>query len=139
MPESKAESGPENNLDLWPKEIVATDITTPAAIMQMQASLLSKRTNYKLRGAVETTTAGSTLLQTFYIVAPSLENYRYELFAVYHGAVPYPVRVKSAPQDVKDLGFLMENEQEFLAWLRAVLASSETKRVVGALLAQVKG
>jgi len=140
MPESRAESQPGDNVDLWPEEIVATDITPPAAIMQMQASLLSKRTNYKLRGAVETTNTGRKLVHTFCIVAPSLEDYRYELFTVSHGVMPYPVEVMIAPNDVKiPPSKELKDEQGFLDWLRAVLSSGETKRVVGALLAQVKG
>jgi len=63
--------------------------------------LLSKRTNHKLRGAVETTNYRRRLVHTFCIVAPSLDDYRYELFMVSHGVMPYPVEVMIAPKDVK--------------------------------------
>jgi len=122
-------------LDLWPEEIAPANVTPPATILQSQASLLTKRTKYKLRGSVVTTNLGGSLRHSFLLVAPTLQDYRYELFEVAHGVMPYPVSVYSAPKGVSTAE--IPDEHSFVEWLRSVLASDETKRIIGALLAQV--
>jgi hypothetical protein len=134
MPDNNAQSGGEELLDLWPEEIAPAQVTPPAAIMQAQASLLGKRTKFKLRGSVVTSMMGNDIYHRFVLVAPTLQDYRYELFAIVHGVIPYPVRVWSAPRGVS--ADELPDEHAFVDWLRGVLSSDETMRIVGALLAQ---
>ena len=137
MPERNVERQQKDPMDLWPEEIQPTQVTPPVAILKRQASLLGTRTKAALRGKVETTILGGRLHHSFYIVAPALENYRYELFEVTHlGEMPYPVTIWAGPKP--EHGDELKSEQEFTEWLRDVLTSEETRRVVGALLAQVR-
>lgn len=122
--------------DLWPEDIRASNVTPPVAILREQAALLGKKTKNLLRGEVGTAIYRSTIYHTFDVVVPGLGDYRYELFKILHEVLPYPVRIFSGPhpEGVHQL----DTEQDFVAWLKWVLASEDTKRVIGALLAQVK-
>ena len=95
--------------DLWPDVLAPADVTPPVAFLQAQASLLSKKTKYKLRGKVTTSSYGATIRHS---------------------------RVIIAPKGVSTLRPI-EDEQQFVEWLREALASADTKRVIGSLLVQV--
>jgi hypothetical protein len=130
MPEEAA-------VDFWP-DISASKPRTPLSLMKQQAALLGKHTNNLLEAEVETTSSGDKLFHRFIIVAPSLD-YRYQLFGVTHGVTLYPVQVLSAPPSgtIVPIGGI-EDEGMFVNWLKAVLSSEETKRILGSLLAQAE-
>src|SRR5437867_13436591 len=125
--------------DLWP-ELEQSQVVPPVAILREQAAALGKKAKPLLEGNVETRTALSGRFNhTFYIVAPALENYTYELYSIEQGADQYPVvaprrnNALSGPPQV-----ILQTEGEFLECVRDVLNSDRTKRIVGSLLAQVK-
>ncbi len=127
--------------DLWP-DIEQTQLVPPIAILREQAAALGKKTNNLLQGRVETTPVGEGRFRhSFYVVAPSLDEYAYKLFWIEHGVEQYPV---AAPQQLTLLGppqvreATIESEKELLQYVREVLNSDKTKRIVGSLLAQVK-
>lgn len=134
--------------DLWP-DIEQPKTVPPVAILREQAAALGKKTGHLLEGRVSTRTdADGEFIHTFSVVAPTLDNYAYRLFSIYHGAEAYPVTVPY-PERI-DLGtyrsglpsvggsLKIGSEKELLDFLRAVLNSDKTKRVLGSLLAQAK-
>ncbi len=126
--------------DLWP-ELEQSQVVPPVAILREQAAALGKKAKHLLEGNVETrTTPSGKFNHTFYIVAPALENYTYELYSIEQGADQYPVvaprlttnALAGPPQ------LVLQTETELLEYVRDVLNSDRTKRIVGSLLAQVK-
>ncbi len=131
----------EQSLDFWPDLDTARPKVTPLSLMKQQAALLGKHTSNLLEGAVFTSPGeGGTVLHRFIIRVPTLE-YRYELFMVSQNMVDlYPVRVVSGPHQVPyhDDRPVLRTEEDFLQWLKTVLGSDITKRVLGSLLAQIE-
>lgn len=129
--------------DLWP-DIEQSNVVPPLAILREQAAALGNKTGHLLEGEVKTRIdeAGS-LIHSFYVVAPTLDNYSYRLFFMSHGADLYPVTAPHLrrmdpgrgpyPPTVK-----IKSEKALLDYLREALSSERTKRIVGSLLAQVK-
>jgi hypothetical protein len=124
--------------DLWP-EIEQSGEVPPVAILREQAALLGHKTHNLLQGRVDTRIApGGLFVHSFYIVAPTLDNYIYKLFEIEHGVNPYPV-VSDEQQFYKAPAPLrLKSEQDLLHHVREILNSDQTKRILGSLLAQVK-
>jgi hypothetical protein len=120
--------------DLWPPEVGTTTVVPPLAILRRQAVILGERTQNLIEGVVETMPQGDGFRQLFYIVAPSFD-YKYLLFEIRHGVIGYPVTAFA--RGGRD-SWQLETQEQFVRWLKEILASEETKRVVGSLLAQVK-
>ena len=132
----------------WPSDLSLFQERTPVSIMKEQAQILVKNTNYKLRGQVSThSDEEGEIFHTFYVVVPALGNYRYELFAVSHGALAYPVKIISSPKAenepnerprdaVNRMKKTLATEDDFVAWLKTILGSKETRRLLASLLAQ---
>lgn len=129
----------EQMLDFWPDIAEAKPKVTPLLLMKQQAALLGKHTGNLLEGKVSTQALKEgDLLHTFSIAAPTM-GYTYDLFIVQHSMVKlYPVEVISAPKVNVPTKSELGSEEEFLHWLKAVLNSDRTKRVLGSLLAQVE-
>jgi hypothetical protein len=119
--------------DLWP-EIEQSQVVPPVAILREQAAALGRKTNYLLEGRVRTWIDGTRFVHTFSIVAPSLDDYSYELFSIEHGADQYPVTRRGANRLASEIN----TGKDLMEYVRSVLNSDETKKVVGSLLAQVK-
>jgi hypothetical protein len=130
--------------DLWPADIAPTEgPVPPITILKQQASLLGKRTNNMVEGEVETKTEDFQrfLRHILYLVAPALNFYRYPLLEVeHHAASMYPATIKVVWLEKQGPEALLEiqtaDEQAFKEGLRRVFADEETKKVIGALLAQ---
>jgi len=130
--------------DLWP-DIEQSKVVPPVAILREQAAALGNKTGHLLEGRVITRTDedGNYIYHTFYVVAPALDNYSYNLFSISHGAEPYPVTVPhprrmDSGRHPYPRSLEINSEKELLDYLREVLNSEKTKRIVGSLLAQVK-
>lgn len=118
-------------VDLW-GEIAPVQVRTPLAILKEQAALLGAKTNRLVEAMVDTSTTGHGEFEhRFILIVPALDDYRYQLFTIYHGIELYPVRVMEFENDDP------ETEDQFLEWLRGKLSSKDTKRIIGKLLAQV--
>jgi hypothetical protein len=117
--------------DFW-GEIEQPIVRTPVAILKEQAALLGTKTKNLIEAEVYTDMNSGALDHHLYLVVPAM-GYRYELLRFWHSATDlYPVTTISA-STVQSL----ETEEQFVEWLRERLSSSETKRIVGNLLAQV--
>lgn len=126
--------------DLWPPDF-GTKKLTPVAILREQGELLARRTQGVLRGLVRTIstegpTAGTAgFLHTFFVLAPTLDDYAYELFQVHHGIPVYPARVCVA---ILETDIVANSEAEFIRTLRGVFTAEQTKDLINTLLSQAQ-
>lgn len=109
-------------------------ITPPIAVLKELAQGLEKRTKGLLIGKVEQTSYDSDFTLEFYISAPSLNNYSYEVFSLSHNLNFYPLQIKSS----SERGYLkVENQEDLEKQLKTIFSSSEVKKVINGLLAQI--
>jgi hypothetical protein len=74
-------------------------------------------------------------VHALYLAAPSI-HYKYQLLTVRHPLLLYPLLAK----EPENLAFKkLESEESFLQWLKTVLTSENTKKVIRALKAQSQG
>jgi hypothetical protein len=125
--------------DLWPENLVNTDIVPPITILKVQATLLGHKMQNLLEGNVTTLAvpafgiAVSLFRHVFEIVAPALGGYKYPLLTVDHGVELYPLTITAF-----DHSFECKNEAEFTNALKEIFAEEQTRRVISVLLAQSK-
>ena len=134
---------PDDTMDLWPDELATAERQPPVAILRTQAALLGRKTRNLVIGRVTTPSVGQAFfshlartqfLYVFQLVAPALNDYTYDLFSIGHGVDLYPVELEfHAAEGTK---IESASEEEFIQVLKGVLSAPETKRVIGALLAQ---
>ncbi len=121
--------------DLWPGDISEkTDILMPVTILREQAAALTQRTKGLLEGNVRSENPkypGDDFVHRFELVAPALDNYRYELFFVAHDLTGYPARVCFDGKEPK-----AETQEAFVNLLRIVFNQGKTKGAIQSLLAQ---
>ena len=128
--------------DLWPSDIAKEKVQTPVSILRAQAARLGQKTSNLVEGRVDTLAREDMIYHRFNLVAPALDNYTYELFRISHPATMYPIRVEEEPaqSQMEQLNpskrKRLTSEQEFVDWLRSVLANEQTRRVVEALASQ---
>ena len=137
--------------NLWPEDIAVTDRVPPVSILKEQAALLGQRTKNLVEGRVRSGSSvyvGSDFNYSFELVAPALDNYRYELLRISHGVEFYPLRLFSDPReslsmvkqlfdpDAQSTGQTIENEGQFLKALEIIFSSEQTRKVIGSLIAQ---
>jgi hypothetical protein len=120
--------------DLWPTDFRPLGPLPPVAILREQAVRLSAKTNNQVTAEVSCPPPqGDQLEYHLDLIAPHLGHYRYRLLSIQHGLGYYPLQLFA---DVPGAPLRASSEDEFVRALRAVLASDETRRVIGALLAQ---
>jgi hypothetical protein len=129
--------------NLWPTDLAPTVARTPLTILKEQAAQLGAMTKNLLEGRVETVAqpAGGDRVfrHRFIIVAPSIDSYAFLLLEVSHKLEPYPARATFYGRPGDTPAFKeVASEDEFVDYLRTVFASDATRRVIGALLAQVR-
>ncbi|MCX6622094.1 MAG: hypothetical protein NTY38_13705 [Acidobacteria bacterium] len=129
----------ENEIsNLWPMDDIDPDsITTPTAILQQQASYLGQATKNVLEARVEVSIFDRDRDQfylSFRVVAPTLDDFTVELFAVKHGIELYPVTPVSGERHPP-----LDTQQELVEYVGCVLKSDRTKKILRALLAQARG
>jgi hypothetical protein len=121
--------------DLWPVDLQPVQpVRTPVGLLKEQAALLGPKTDNILEAYVSTHKlevkfGDESFWTRFLIVAPTLE-YHYEVFSITYGITLYPVRTES--------GEILNDENELKSFLQRQLQSDKTRKVVGALIAQVR-
>ena len=138
-------------IDLWPASIEVSKIIPPVTILREQATMLGKKTKNLIKAEVKEFDQESSFQRfdfgyVFYIVAPTLYNYRFPLLSIYHNVEPYPLYVHVQEEIFKEISQKFEimanihikvkSEDEFYEVLRAIFNSSKAKRVISILLAQ---
>jgi hypothetical protein len=121
--------------DFWPDDIGESEMRTPVALLREQAVALGEKTKNVVTAEVESSTDGGMFVHTLYVAAPSI-NYKYQLLTVRHPLLLYPLLAKE-PGNMS--WKKLESEDDFLEWLKTVLASENTKKVIRALKAQSQG
>ena len=123
---------PNEQVDFWP-DFTNASLRTPVTLLREQAALLGPKTQQLVVADVESMASGENFYHRFYLLVPTLDNYRYELFALSHSILLYPATVS-----YKSMGIHIENEEALKTWLKNVLSSKETTKIIEALLAQAK-
>lgn len=123
--------------DLWPDSIeVIQREATPVMILKEQASLLGEKTQNmvlaEVRSKIEQTS--NYFVDDFYLVAPLLGNYRFQLFRIRRQLEHlYPVQIKSEALGLdKDI----ESEDQFTNVLSDVFSHERTINIIASMLAQ---
>jgi hypothetical protein len=121
--------------DFWPDDIGESDLRTPASLLREQAAALGEKTRNVVTAEVHSESDRDTFVQALYLTAPTI-NYRYQLLLVRHPLMLYPLEAKES----RSLSWATLNtEDEFVQWLKSILATDNTKRVIRALIAQSQG
>ncbi len=114
-------------------------VKPPIAILKELANALAKKTKGLLVGKIEQTTfsddSKDEFILRFYIIVPSLNNYRYEVFDITHDIDFYPLKIESSNGELSNKD---KTSEELENSLKDIFASSQIKRVINGLLAQVK-
>lgn len=144
--------------DLWPENLDLKGIRTPVGLLKEQAINLGKRTQNIIVAEVQAVTSVPKLFHyIFYLVAPALGNYHYDLFSISYNEALYPVGFR-LDEDLKKeisivinkkkslggkkvdkseaLDFQVKDEKEFLEVLKAIFNADRTKRLIQSLYAQ---
>jgi len=146
--------------DLWPQDIDVESLIPPVVILREQASLLAERTRGLVRAEVESEEKPAADVEgyladalrpesrieythTLVLVTPALQSYRYVLISVRHDFQPYPCKALFHPDHPDPTWDMagetgLQNEQEFVDWLKHMLARRETKRLIQALAHQAQ-
>jgi|ERR1700676_1324091 len=116
---------------LWGELPASSETKSPIAILREQATALRDATNGMLTGDVSATASDMRFTASLYVVAPALNNYRYEVLTVQHPVAFYPVAIRSRavlrPLEAK-------NEEEFLGHLEKILTSRKIHSVIASLI-----
>ncbi len=121
--------------NLWGSLDDFKKIKTPLSIVREQGELLTQATQGVLRGLVRIDSEAGNFRFSLSIIAMQLNQYKYELFKVRHGIKIYPVLVQNLIKGTKTWR-KCDNETSFLATIKSILSSSETRRVLESLLSQ---
>jgi len=138
--------------DLWGENFKPEPIRAPVTILREQGELLQTKTDYDLRGAVETEASeNNNFLHFFFIEVPRLDNYGYRLFYITHKVLSYPLEIgglsaalmlqlsPTGPLPGMMPGFISaKDEEEFKDFLKRILSSEETQKIVKSLLGQIR-
>ncbi len=81
--------------NLWP--VTKINVLSPIAILRQQATYLREATQGILEAEVAVVKGEPWTITSFWIIAPALDRYRFELFKIAHNATdPYPVQISCA-------------------------------------------
>ena len=115
---------------LWPELKVKRE-KTPYAILKEQATYLAENTNGLVTGLVVRELYSRGIRLRFFFITPSLGDYRYLLFDLWHDPVMvYPVAEMDSGEEVA------ASEAEFLEHLKEIFGSDNTQRVLSSLINQ---
>ena len=122
--------------DFWPADLTNTsNITTPVSMMREQAALLGQKTNQQLTATVvPMTTGGGEFVWSFQLISTILVNYRYELFRVSHTITLYPAVFY---WEAHPTSKVVASQDDFKSYMKEIIGSDQTKKIVQGLLAQI--
>jgi hypothetical protein len=137
-------------LDLWPPEIENERVESPVMTLREQASLLGEKSGNLVQGeVVGDNNSPKNLTYYFYIVAPTLGNYRYQLFYLEHEIYAYPLKIyveeailDEIKMNVKVDAFIdhefirVDTETDLNETLKAIFWAKKTRRIITALISQ---
>jgi hypothetical protein len=127
--------------DLWGDLSLEENIRTPVTILREQAALLGQKTNNILEGEVSVERAApkphEQFLASFFIVAPLLNKYRYQLLSVQYPLVKmYPLVIFDYNSEDSPEKIACEDEASFVQALGRIFIQPEVKKVLSSLISQ---
>lgn len=144
--------------DLWSDIDFDFETETPVGLLKSQVNVLSQKTYGLLKGELSTYTENNVIYNTFYIVAPRLDYYRFALMRIISGSALYPVYIYdySKPEngdnddglEVKLAGangaeiprasIVVSDYARFEEIVKEILSSKETVDIIRSLVSQSK-
>ncbi len=118
--------------NLWP-QIDPIKIISPKALMLEQADFLAESTRQIIKGEVLTNPTGvnDQITHDFRIVAPKLNNYKFNLFQIQHGVLLYPLTVI-----FRNISTKADSEKDFQDIMKGIFNDESTKKIVTSLYSQ---
>jgi hypothetical protein len=120
---------------LWPI-LTVKKTRSPKSILKEQAGYLMANTGNILSAEVRTQQNRGTIQHTFYIVAPALQNYRYELLSVIQDVLYYPLKITHRGYYFPLEDKKVETEAEFIERIREIFNDQETIDIISSLYSQ---
>ncbi|NJN94856.1 MAG: hypothetical protein HC875_12540 [Anaerolineales bacterium] len=121
---------------LWPDEISVIEEVPPVSIFKEQAALLGEKTRNLVIAKVDTTISNRKrrFYDIFYLVAPILDNYRFELFRGSRDIETfYPIQITS---DTLEVDKEAMSEGELLKVLSDIFVHPKTIKIIQSMLVQ---
>jgi hypothetical protein len=135
----------KSSTNFWPDNLTNTELpTAPLVVLKRAAAELGQLTKNLLEGRVvsqrivDDDLKPAGVSHSFYVVAPTLDNYTVQLFEARHGDLLYPVSLSGSP--IRSMGLKYKSakdEAELTELVRKLLGSEHVRKVVAGLLAQV--
>ncbi|HTY88633.1 MAG TPA: hypothetical protein VMB80_14290 [Candidatus Acidoferrum sp.] len=123
-----------NAENMWGELIEPAQARTPTAILREQAAMLNQLTRGVLIGSVEQEpTTNNTLIYTFSITAPAINNHKFAILTLQYSLTIYPLALTDHTTQVQRQCL---NEENFTSTLKSILSSTQVRRVIAALLIQ---
>lgn len=110
----------------------------PVEVLREAAASLTAKTGERVEGSIFTGSLGGvgSYRHTFYLRAPSLDDFTDPLFYVWHGSELYPANVLLAGSK-QDQARSVADENALHDEVQRLLSSDVARQRVGAMLAQV--
>ncbi|WP_040760586.1 hypothetical protein [Spirosoma panaciterrae] len=124
--------------NLWP-DFAIEPTKSPKAILKEQAGYLMAKTNNVLSADVDTSTYQNNLIHKFYVVAPAMNNYRFEVFYIVHKIINfYPLSIYWYPEenDPYKESIEINSDEELINALRKIFNAPTTVKIISSLLSQ---
>lgn len=126
------------NLDAIFDDVIDEEslVKPPIAVLKELAQGLEKRTQGLLVGKIEQTVyQDRSFILDFYITAPTLNNYSYQVLKINHDIDFYPLKVTGSEINSS---VQANNQKELEDFLKLIISTPEVKKVINGLLAQIK-
>jgi len=123
--------------NLWGKFESRVPERTPTTVLREQAKALQEMTKGILSGQVSVVGKGQSFEIELSIVAPAINDYRFDVVKVRHDPRLYPLQVWRAWEGYNPRAVIRcQSQDEFEEALASILQSEEVVKVIGALIAQ---
>ncbi len=122
--------------NLWGEFDNLPPIKPPVAILREQAQILEQATKGLLIGKIVPYLKDNEFEYTFYINAPSLNNYSYYVVTIFHNILLYPALINQKRE--KDNAIRCEDVENLEIALGKIFSSPEIRKVIAGLLAQIQ-
>lgn len=122
---------------LWPDNISVIKEVSPVSILKEQAALLGEKTQNLVIAEVGTTTSirNRRFYDIFYLVAPALDNYSFELFRASRDIVNfYPIQISSDTLEMDNKE--VTSEDELIKVLSDIFTHPKTIKIIQSMLVQ---
>ncbi|GAB4412290.1 MAG: hypothetical protein Fur0044_06480 [Anaerolineae bacterium] len=122
---------------LWPDEISVIKEVPPVSIFKEQASFLGGKTKNLVTAEVDTDANYGTrrFYDVFYLVAPALDHYRFELFRASRDIVNfYPIQISSGTLEMDNKE--VTSEDELIKVLSDIFSHPKTIKIIQSMLVQ---